>query len=96
MSIPPAAATISTLTDPADPGTGNGIDVSTVGGLLAVAFDEPVTRWLVPEPDRRRQVLTDLFTPPGRRRLGRRRLGRRPHPLRRPTRRNGHLVQPRL
>jgi GNAT superfamily N-acetyltransferase len=62
MTTPLAAATITTLTETgsADPGTG--IDVDAVGGLLAIAFDEPVTRWLVPDPDRHQQVLTDLFT----------------------------------
>jgi GNAT superfamily N-acetyltransferase len=57
-----AAATILTLTldRPADPDTG--LDVDVVGGLLAVAFDEPVTHWLVPEAARHRPVMTGLFT----------------------------------
>jgi len=55
-------ATITTLTQthPTDPGTG--IDVEAVAGLLATAFDEPVTGWLVPDPDRHQQVITGLFT----------------------------------
>jgi GNAT superfamily N-acetyltransferase len=43
-----------------DPDTG--LDVDAVGGLLAVAFDEPVTHWLVPEAARHRPVMTGLFT----------------------------------
>lgn len=62
MTTPPSTPTITTLTQthPADPDPGTGIDA--VGGLLAIAFDEPVTRWLVPDPDRHQQVLTGLFT----------------------------------
>jgi GNAT superfamily N-acetyltransferase len=71
MTTPPAATTapsalgsanIVTLTAdrPVDPETG--IDVDAVGGLLAVAFDEPVTHWLVPETARHRPVMTGLFT----------------------------------
>jgi GNAT superfamily N-acetyltransferase len=55
-------ASIVTLTAdrPADPETG--IDVDAVGGLLATAFDEPVTRWLVPETARHHPVMAALFT----------------------------------
>jgi GNAT superfamily N-acetyltransferase len=71
MTTPPSAPTSSThnpttavitLTadQPADPDTG--LDADAVGGLLAVAFDEPVTHWLVPEPARHRPVMTGLFT----------------------------------
>jgi GNAT superfamily N-acetyltransferase len=36
---------------------------ATIGGLLAEAFhDEPVTRWLVPAPERRRDVMPRFFT----------------------------------
>lgn len=38
------------------------IDVDVVGQLLAVAFDEPATCWLVPDPARRRPIITGLFT----------------------------------
>jgi GNAT superfamily N-acetyltransferase len=64
MTTPPAAVTISTLThhDSSNHSTGTGIDVTAVGGLLAIAFDEPVTRWLVPELARHRPVMTGLFT----------------------------------
>jgi GNAT superfamily N-acetyltransferase len=65
MATPSSAtATITTLTrtGSADPGTGTGIDVDAVGGLLAIAFDEPVTHWLVPETARHRPVVTGLFT----------------------------------
>lgn len=53
---------IVTLTGdhPADPDTG--LDADVVGGLLAVAFDEPVTHWLVPEAARHQPVMTGLFT----------------------------------
>ena len=37
-------------------------DLDAVGRLLALAFDEPVTRWLVPAPDRHRPVMTEFFT----------------------------------
>jgi GNAT superfamily N-acetyltransferase len=71
MTTPPSAAPTSstghptavvTLTAdrPADPDTG--LDADVVGGLLAVAFDEPVTHWLVPEAARHRPVMTGLFT----------------------------------
>jgi GNAT superfamily N-acetyltransferase len=59
-AIPTAVVTLTTASL-ADPDTG-GMDVDTVGGLLAVAFDEPVTHWLVPEAARHRPVMTDLFT----------------------------------
>lgn len=68
-TTPPATASpalgwagILTLTAdrPADPDTG--LDVDAVGGLLATAFDEPVTGWLVPELARHRPVLTGLST----------------------------------
>jgi GNAT superfamily N-acetyltransferase len=39
------------------------IHAATIGGLLAAAFhDEPVTRWLVPDPGRRREVMPRFFT----------------------------------
>jgi hypothetical protein len=71
MTTPPSAPTspthnpsavIVTLTAdrPADPDTG--LDADAVGGLLAEAFVEPVTHWLVPEPARHRPVMTGLFT----------------------------------
>jgi hypothetical protein len=37
-------------------------DLDTVARLLARALDEPVTRWLVPDPARRTPTITDLFT----------------------------------
>lgn len=37
-------------------------DTEAVGHLLALAFDEPVTRWLVPDPARHQPVMTGLFT----------------------------------
>lgn len=49
-----------TVDRPADPDTG--LDADVVGGLLAVAFDEPITHWLVPEAARHRPVMTGLFT----------------------------------
>ena len=48
--------TLTTIRD-AEPG-----DLHTLARLLARAFDEPVTRWLVPDPDRRLVTVTDLFT----------------------------------
>jgi ribosomal protein S18 acetylase RimI-like enzyme len=59
---PTTPSTLITLTaaSPADPRTG--IDIHTAAQLLAVAFDEPVTRWLVPDRDRHQQVMTGLFT----------------------------------
>jgi GNAT superfamily N-acetyltransferase len=56
------SAGVLTLTAdrPADPHTD--IDADVVGGLLATAFDEPVTHWLVPELARHRLVMTGLFT----------------------------------
>ena len=42
--------------------TGSRICVDAVAELLAAAFDEPVTRWLIPDPDRRQHVMTGLFT----------------------------------
>jgi hypothetical protein len=56
----PAGILTLTADRPADPGTG--IDADVVGGLLATAFDEPVTGWLVPELARHRPVMTGLFT----------------------------------
>jgi GNAT superfamily N-acetyltransferase len=39
------------------------IHAATIGGLLAAAFhDEPVIRWLVPDPGRRRDVMPRFFT----------------------------------
>jgi GNAT superfamily N-acetyltransferase len=38
------------------------VHLDAVAELLAVAFDEPVTRWLIPDPDRRQQTMTGLFT----------------------------------
>jgi ribosomal protein S18 acetylase RimI-like enzyme len=40
----------------------SGIDVPAIAELLAAAFDEPVTHWLIPDPDRRQRVMTRLFT----------------------------------
>ncbi len=67
MTVPTTPSTITTLTaadptDPTDPGTGNGSDLDVVAGLLATAFDEPVTGWLVPDPNRHHPVITGLFT----------------------------------
>jgi hypothetical protein len=63
MTTPSSAtATITTLTQTGSADSRTGIDVDVVGGLLAIAFDEPVTHWLVPDPDRHQQVLTGLFT----------------------------------
>jgi GNAT superfamily N-acetyltransferase len=55
-------ATIVTLTAASPTDLATGLDVDAVAGLLAVAFDEPVTRWLVPDPDRHHPVTTGLFT----------------------------------
>jgi GNAT superfamily N-acetyltransferase len=33
-----------------------------LAALLATAFDEPVTRWLIPDPTRRHPVMTRFFT----------------------------------
>jgi GNAT superfamily N-acetyltransferase len=56
----PTAVVTLTVDRPADPDTG--LDADVVGELLAVAFDEPVTHWLVPEAARHRPVMTGLFT----------------------------------
>lgn len=58
-ALGPASIVTLTADRPVDPDTG--LDVDAVGGLLAVAFDEPVTHWLVPEAARHRPVMTDLF-----------------------------------
>jgi ribosomal protein S18 acetylase RimI-like enzyme len=62
VTTPTTPSTIATLTaaDPASPHAGT--DIHAVAQLLAVAFDEPVTRWLVPDPGRHQQVMTGLFT----------------------------------
>lgn len=36
-------------------------DLTEIGHLLALAFDEPVTRWLVPDPARRPVVMPRFF-----------------------------------
>jgi GNAT superfamily N-acetyltransferase len=41
---------------PADPG-----EIDTIARLLAAAFDEPVTHWLVPDPTRHPVAITGLF-----------------------------------
>jgi GNAT superfamily N-acetyltransferase len=62
VTTPTTPSTIATLTaaDPANPHART--DIHAVAQLLAVAFDEPVTRWLVPDPGRHQQVMTGLFT----------------------------------
>jgi GNAT superfamily N-acetyltransferase len=54
-------STIISLSAASPANSHTGVDTGTVAELLAVAFNEPVTRWLVPDPDHHQQIITKLF-----------------------------------